>query len=129
MLLTESKLRRIIRRVLIESSDLDELDEASLQQEKLKIIKKMNKGPLSADDLQRLMRVNTLENELKVNKAKEEMKNSGEEFDKKLEKRYAEHQEKLAKQKADEDAKFIARQKEYDAFLKKFQKHLNDQKN
>jgi hypothetical protein len=131
MKITRYHLRRTIRKLILiregNEQSVDDLDASTLQKEKLGIIQKMQDGPLSGEDLQRLMRVNTLENELKVKKAEEEIKKSGKEFDDKMAKKYEEHQEKLAKRQSADEEKYIARQKEYDEFLQKFQKFISDQ--
>ena len=95
----------------------------------MQIINLMKKAPLSAEQLARLVQLNTLENELKVKAAMQKIQLDASEKEAQMLQRYKQNQQELKAKQQKEAEEFIARQKEYDEMLLKFQKFLKSSGN
>lgn len=128
MKLTIESLKQLIKEE-IEKLDEDEDVLKKIQNEKLQIINLMKKAPLSAEQLARLVQLNTLENELKVKAAMQKIQLDASEKEAQMLQRYEQNQQELKAKQQKEAEEFIARQKEYDEMLLKFQKFLKSSGN
>ena len=128
MKLTIESLKQLIKEE-IEKLDEDENVLKKIQNEKMQIINLMKKAPLSAEQLARLVQLNTLENELKVKAAMQKIQLDASEKEAQMLQRYKQNQQELKAKQQKEAEEFIARQKEYDEMLLKFQKFLKSSGN